>query len=103
MIDLWNFVVENQAELMDQTSEHVGLTFIALAIAVIIGVPLAILCTRYRKISNPVLGAVGIIQTIPSIALLGFMLPLLGIGAVPAITALFLYALLPITQYICRH
>lgn len=98
MTELWDFLVSNQAEILDQTVEHMALTFIALAIAVIIGVPLSILCTRYRKLANPVLGAVGVIQTIPSIALLGFMLPLLGIGAVPAIVALFLYALLPIVR-----
>lgn len=98
MVDLWNFLVENQAEILDQTLEHMALTFIALAIAVFVGIPISILCTRYPKLANPVLGAVGIIQTIPSIALLGFMLPLLGIGAVPAIVALFLYALLPIVR-----
>ena len=98
MIELWNFLLSNRAEILDQTVEHMALTFIALAIAVIIGVPLSILCTRYRRLANPVLGAVGVIQTIPSIALLGFMLPLLGIGAVPAIVALFLYALLPIVR-----
>lgn len=98
MIDLWNFFVNNQAEILDQTVEHLGLTFVALAIAVIIGMPLAIACTRYRKVAGPTLGTVGVIQTIPSIALLGFMIPLLGIGAVPAITALFLYALLPIVR-----
>ncbi|MGK7370600.1 MAG: ABC transporter permease/substrate-binding protein, partial [Candidatus Halalkalibacterium sp. M3_1C_030] len=98
MVELWNFLISNQAEILDQTIEHMALTFIALAIAVVIGVPLSIICTRYRKLANPVLGAVGVIQTIPSIALLGFMLPLLGIGAVPAIVALFLYALLPIVR-----
>ncbi len=98
MADLWNFFVNNQAEILDQTAEHLGLTFAALVIAVIIGVPLAIACTRYRKVAGPTLGAVGVIQTIPSIALLGFMIPLLGIGAVPAIVALFLYALLPIVR-----
>ena len=98
MAELWHFLVSNQAEIFDQTMEHMALTFIALAIAVFAGVPLSILCTRYRKLANPVLGAVGVIQTIPSIALLGFMLPLLGIGAVPAIVALFLYALLPIVR-----
>jgi osmoprotectant transport system permease protein len=65
---------------------------------VAIGLPLAIACTRYRRMAGPTLGAVGVIQTIPSIALLGFMIPLLGIGAVPAIVALFLYALLPIVR-----
>ena len=98
MAELWHFLVSNQAEILDQTMEHMALTFIALAIAVFAGVPLSILCTRYRNLANPVLGAVGVIQTIPSIALLGFMLPLLGIGAVPAIVALFLYALLPIVR-----
>lgn len=98
MTELWNFLLTNRAEILDQTVEHMALTFIALAIAVLIGVPLSILCTRYRKLANPVLGVVGVIQTIPSIALLGFMLPLLGIGAVPAIVALFLYALLPIVR-----
>lgn len=98
MIRLWDFIVANQAEILDQTVEHMALTFIALAIAVAIGVPLAILCTRYQRLANPVLGAVGVIQTIPSIALLGFMLPLLGIGSIPAIVALFLYALLPIVR-----
>ena len=98
MTEFWQFFVENQSEILDQTAEHLGLTFVALLIAVAIGIPLAIACTRYRKIAGPVLGTVGVIQTIPSIALLGFMIPLLGIGALPAIVALFLYALLPIVR-----
>jgi len=98
MIDLWNFILSHRSELLGQTVEHMALTFVALAIAVLIGIPISIACTRYRNIAQPVLGAVGVIQTIPSIALLGFMLPLLGIGAVPAIVALFLYALLPIVR-----
>lgn len=98
MVEFWNFVVANQPELLDQTVEHIGLTFVSLLIAVIIGIPLGLLATRFKSASSSVLGAVGIIQTIPSIALLGFMLPLLGIGALPAIVALFLYALLPIVR-----
>jgi len=98
MADFWNFVVTNQAELLDQTVEHIGLTFVSLLIAVVIGIPIGLLATRFEKISGSVLGAVGVIQTIPSIALLGFMLPLLGIGALPAVVALFLYALLPIVR-----
>jgi osmoprotectant transport system permease protein len=98
MTDLWNFIITNQAELLDQTVELIGLTFISLLIAVAVGIPLGLLATRYDKISSSVLGAVGVIQTIPSIALLGFMLPLLGIGALPAVVALFLYALLPIVR-----
>lgn len=98
MADFWHFMVTNRQEILDQTVQHIGLTFAALAVAVAIGLPLAISLTRFRRWANPVLGAVGIIQTIPSIALLGFMLPLLGIGALPAIVALFLYALLPIVR-----
>ncbi len=98
MIELWNFILSNQAELGSQFVEHIGLTFISLFIAVLIGIPLGLLATRYDQITGSVLGAVGVIQTIPSIALLGFMLPLLGIGALPAIAALFLYALLPIVR-----
>lgn len=98
MVDLWQFIVSNQSEILDQTVEHIGLTFVSLLLAVVIGIPLGLLATRYEKVSGPVLGTVGVIQTIPSIALLGFMLPLLGIGAMPAIVALFLYALLPIVR-----
>ena len=98
MTDLWQFIVSNQSEILNQTLEHIGLTFVSLLIAVVIGIPIGLLASRYEKISGTVLGTVGVIQTIPSIALLGFMLPLLGIGAVPAVTALFLYALLPIVR-----
>jgi len=98
MIDLWHFLLANQGEILDQTVEHIGLTFVSLLVAVLVGIPLGILASRFRKVSTPLLGAVGVIQTIPSIALLGFMLPLLGIGALPAVVALFLYALLPIVR-----
>src|SRR5699024_5725751 len=98
MRELGHFFVANQSEILDQTITHLELTFISLLIAVLIGIPIGLLATRYERISGPVLGTVGVIQTIPSIALLGFMLPLLGIGPLPAITALFLYALLPIVR-----
>ncbi|MDR8392014.1 ABC transporter permease/substrate-binding protein [Aliifodinibius sp. S!AR15-10] len=98
MLNLWNFILENRNEIVEQTGEHIGLTLVALAIALAIGIPLSLYLTRNRKIAGTVLGAVGVIQTIPSIALLGFLLPLLGIGATPAIVALFLYALLPIVR-----
>jgi osmoprotectant transport system permease protein len=87
-----DFVLSHQEEIVEQTIEHIGLTLVALAIAVFIGLPVGILITRYKKLATPVLGITGIMQTIPSVALLGFLLPLLGIGVVPAIVALFLYA-----------
>ncbi len=95
---LFDFVQQQSGKLLEQTLQHIGLTFISLLIAVLVGMPLGILITRRRKLAAPVLGFAGILQTIPSIALLGFMIPLLGIGPIPAIVALFLYALLPIIQ-----
>jgi osmoprotectant transport system permease protein len=94
----YHFMLSHRNEILEQTIEHIGLTGIALAIAVFIGLPLGILLTRKKRLSTPVLGVAGIIQTIPSVALLGFLLPLVGIGVIPAIIALFLYALLPIIR-----
>jgi len=95
---LWSFMREQSDKLATQTLEHIGLTFISLFFAVLIGLPLGILIARKQKLSGTVLGIAGVLQTIPSIALLGFMIPLLGIGPKPAIVALLLYALLPIIR-----
>jgi osmoprotectant transport system permease protein len=95
---LFSFMQEQSGKIFDQLLAHIGLTFISLLIAVAIGVPLGIFISKRKKFSAPVLGFTGILQTIPSIALLGFMIPLLGIGPKPAIVALFLYALLPIVR-----
>src|SRR6202012_715109 len=95
---LWEFMRQQSDKLLTQTLQHIGLTFISLIIAVLIGLPLGIFITRKKQFSGAVLGIAGILQTIPSIALLGFMIPVLGIGATPAIVALFLYALLPIIR-----
>jgi osmoprotectant transport system permease protein len=95
---LLTFMHQQSGKLLEQTLTHIGLTFISLLIAVVIGLPLGILISRRQKLSGIVLGFAGVLQTIPSIALLGFMIPLLGIGAKPAIVALFLYSLLPIIR-----
>ncbi len=95
---LWDFMREESDKLLEQTLQHIGLTFISLFIAVLIGLPLGIFISRRKRFSGPVLGIAGILQTIPSIALLGFMIPVLGIGPKPAIAALMLYALLPIIR-----
>ncbi|TKK66975.1 ABC transporter permease subunit [Ilyomonas limi] len=96
--NLWQFMVQQSDKLWQQTITHIGLTFIALFIAVLVGLPLGILIARKHKWAGVVLGFAGVLQTIPSIALLGFLIPLFGIGAIPAIAALFLYALLPIIR-----
>ncbi|MFZ1809145.1 MAG: glycine betaine ABC transporter substrate-binding protein [Cyclobacteriaceae bacterium] len=86
------------ADIADKTWTHLGITAISLGLAIMVAVPLGILLYIFSGISRPVLYFVGLLQTIPSIALLALMIPLLGIGRVPAITALFLYALLPILR-----
>jgi osmoprotectant transport system permease protein len=95
---LLEFMQQQADKLAVQTMQHIGLTFISLFFAVLVGLPLGIIIARKRKLSGTVLGFAGILQTIPSIALLGFMIPLLGIGPKPAIVALLLYALLPIIR-----
>jgi len=97
-LNFLTFISQQSGKLLDQTLAHIGLTFISLLLAVLIGLPLGILIARKRKMAGGVLGFAGVLQTIPSIALLGMMIPLLGIGPKPAIMALFLYALLPIIR-----
>jgi osmoprotectant transport system permease protein len=84
--------------LFHRTVTHLKLTLIALLGGMGIAIPLGILVYRFPTISRPVIYIAGLLQTIPSIALLAFMIPLFGIGARPAIVALFLYALLPILR-----
>src|SRR3954447_15417246 len=95
---LWNFISQQSDKLLQQTLAHIGLTFISLLLSIVIGIPAGIWISRQKQWSAFILGVAGILQTIPSIALLGFMIPLLGIGAKPAIIALMLYAFLPIIR-----
>lgn len=78
--------------------EHLQLTFISLLIATLIAIPLGVLLTRHKKWAEPIIGVTAVFQTIPSLALLGFMIPLFGIGPIPAIIALTIYGLLPILR-----
>jgi osmoprotectant transport system permease protein len=84
--------------LLERTGEHMVLVGLSLVAAILLAVPLGIASARYPNLGQLVLGAVGIIQTIPALALLVLMIPLLGIGAPAAIAALFLYSLLPIVR-----
>lgn len=94
----FDFVRLQSGKLLEQTLEHIGLTMLSLLLAILVGLPLGLLITRYKKASSTVLGTASILQTIPSVALLGFLIPVLGIGPKPAIFALFLYSLLPIIR-----
>jgi osmoprotectant transport system permease protein len=79
--------------------QHLGLVFGSLLIAILVAVPLGILAARVPALAQAVLGVAGLLQTIPSLAMLAFLIPVMGeIGTAPALVALFLYALLPIVR-----
>jgi osmoprotectant transport system permease protein len=100
-MNLWQFILQNHTEVLELTLEHLWLVGISTLLAVLIGIPLGILITRWPALNKPVLGGANIIQTIPSLALFGFLLPAPWIGARAdrlAILALALYALLPLIR-----
>ena len=94
-IDIFN---ERKGQLVTALLEHVQISFIALFFAVVMAIPLGIYLTNKRKIAESIIGISAVLQTIPSLALLGLLIPLFGIGKVPAIIALVVYALLPILR-----
>jgi len=100
-MSLLRFFIENRSEAMQLVLQHLLLVVVATGAAAIVGVPIGILLTRRPGLSKPVLATANVLQTIPSLALFGFLIPLLGrhgIGYAPAIIALFLYSLLPIIR-----
>jgi osmoprotectant transport system permease protein len=100
-MNLWQFMLQNHTEVLELTLEHLWLVGISTLLAVLVGIPLGILITRWPVLNKPVLGGANIIQTIPSLALFGFLLPAPWIGARAdrlAILALTLYALLPLIR-----
>jgi len=86
------------SRLIENTLQHLFLVVVSLGAAILVSIPLGIAAVLNKRIGSLILGVVGVVQTIPSLALLVFMIPLLGIGAAPAIVALFLYSLLPIVR-----
>lgn len=96
--DLLMIFQNRHEDILIASWQHLQLTLISLFIANLIAVPLGILLTRHRKWAEPIIGVTAVFQTIPSLALLGFMIPLLGIGTTPAIIALTIYGLLPILR-----
>lgn len=99
---LWEQLIQQFSsrweDLLASIGMHIELVLISMLIAIIVGVPLGILVSRVPSLKSWVIGGAGILQTIPSLALLGFMIPLFGIGINTAIAALFLYSLLPIIR-----
>lgn len=97
-MNLFEYVSANMSQIILLLIEHIKLTAISVGAAIIIGVPLGILISYAKKANKPVLAAANIIQAIPSMALLGFMIPFLGIGSLPAVSAVILYSLLPVIK-----
>jgi len=99
---LWEQITEQlsmrYSELAVAVLQHIQLVALSMLIAILLGVPLGILVSRVKFLQGPVLGLAGILQTVPSLALLGFMIPFFGIGVTTAVIALFLYSLLPIVR-----
>jgi len=100
-MNVWQFMLQNRAEVLELTLEHLWLVGLSTLFAVLVGIPLGIAITRWPRLNQPLLGGANLIQTIPSLALFGFLLPAPWIGARAdrlTILALTLYALLPIIR-----
>jgi len=100
-MSLFEFIQQNWSEILALTREHIFLVFVSTLFAVLAGVPLGILLTRIKSLQTPILGFANVMQTIPSLALFGLLIPIPligGVGAKTAIIALALYALLPIIR-----
>jgi len=102
-VDTLHYIMDNWNTLLTLSWQHSWLVLVAVGLAIVIGVPLGILIVRVRWLAAPILGIATVVLTIPTIALFGLMIPLFsligqGIGALPAITAVFLYSLLPIVR-----
>lgn len=95
---LWSYMVHQRSTIARLAVRHIFLVVVSLAITVMIALPLGVILERAAHRAEAVIRAVGVLQTIPGIALLAFMIPLLGIGVVPALAALVLYSLYPIVR-----
>lgn len=93
-----DFLANNGTQLLMKTWEHFYISLAAVLSGILVAVPLGILLTRIPKIANFVIGTVGVVQTFPSLAILAFFIPILGVGKIPAIAALFFYSMLPILR-----
>lgn len=94
----FEYISQSKQQIFSLLIEHIQLTAISVGLAIVVGVPLGILVSYVKKLNKPVLGIANIIQAIPSMALLGFAIPFLGIGTTPAVAMVILYSLLPIIK-----
>ncbi|HZJ86259.1 MAG TPA: ABC transporter permease [Erysipelotrichaceae bacterium] len=93
-----SFLIENFTQLIMRVWEHLFMSMTALMLGVIFAVPLGLVISRNKRLSNTIIAISSVLQTIPSLALLAMMVPIFGVGRFPAIIALFIYSLLPILR-----
>ena len=98
LTEFFEYIALNMDEIISRVIEHLQLTVFSVTISILIGVPLGILISYVRGLKKPILGLSNVMQAIPSLALLGFLIPFLGIGSVPAIFMVVIYSLLPIIK-----
>jgi osmoprotectant transport system permease protein len=98
MGNFWNYLTANYQQIFSLLGTHLYLSIVSVLIAIVIGIPLGIFISKEPKLSKPIIGITNVIQAVPSLALLGFLIPLIGIGSTPAIVMVVLYSLLPIVK-----
>ena len=98
MTTLFSYMTQHASQIFGYTITHIEMTSIAVGVSILIGVPLGILIGYVRGLNRPVIAIANIVQAIPSMALLGLCIPLLGIGRLPSIVMVIIYSLLPIIK-----
>jgi len=98
MSKFFQIFIDRSDLIIDSFVHHIFLSFVALAVGVLISLPLGMYVARYRQYAEFIIGVTAVFQTIPSLALFGFLVPLIGIGSKTALVALIIYALLPILR-----
>ncbi|WP_300341410.1 ABC transporter permease/substrate-binding protein [Fusobacterium sp.] len=97
-MNFFTYVVQEQEQILSLLIEHINLTLISVLLAIVIGVPLGILISHFKSLNKSVMGIANTVQAVPSMALLGFLIPFLGIGLLPSVFMVVLYSLLPIIK-----
>jgi len=97
-MELLKVLQERLPDILVGTGQHIEMTALSMFFAILISVPLGVFLTRHRNLAETIIGVTAVFQTIPSLALLGIMIPLFGIGFLPAVIALTIYGLLPILR-----
>lgn len=93
-----NFFANHGSDLITAIGEHILLSFISLVLGILVAVPSGVILSQTKRVASIVIGITGVLQTVPTLALLALMIPFFGVGKIPSIIALFIYSLLPILR-----